>query len=392
MLQGHDIVCFSNDWRQARVDRHHIMEILARHNRILWINSIGLRRPMASRSDLGKAFRKLAWFLRGMERVRENIWVVSPLALPFHGHRTADRINRALLVLQLRLHMRRLGFRRPILWTFLPNVAGVVGRLGEKLSLYSLTDDFPEFTGVDREGIARQERELMERCDLTVASAQRLAEKKRLPGKNIPVVPHGVQFSHFARALSMGRKDWPADIRDVPHPIVGFFGEISDWIDTAAMAGIARARPDWSLVLLGRLAPEAGEMDGLLGLPNVHWLGQKDFQTLPAYCAAFDAALIPMKVNELTLSVNPLKLREYLAAGVPVVSAPLPEVKQYSDAIRLASTVEEYVREIGSLLKLDRRALSPRLSARVAGEGWEARVEELSGLIEGRLAVKVRVG
>lgn len=392
MLQGHDIVCFSNDWRQARVDRHHIMEILARRNRILWINSIGLRRPMASAADLGKAFSKLAWFLRGMERVHENIWVVSPLALPFHGHRTADRINRALLVPQLRLHMRRLGFRRPILWTFLPNVAGVVGRLGEKLSLYSLTDDFPEFTGVDREGIARQERELMERCDLTVASARRLAEKKRLPGKNIPVVPHGVQFSHFARALSMGRKDWPADIREVPHPIVGFFGEISDWIDTAAMAGIARARPDWSLVLLGRLAPEAGDLGGLLGLPNVHWLGQKEFQTLPAYCAAFDAALIPMKVNELTLSVNPLKLREYLAAGVPVISAPLPEVRQYSDAVRLASNVEEYVRETGSLLKLDRQALAPRLSARVAGEGWEARVEELSGLIEDELAAKGRAG
>ncbi len=388
MLQGHDIVCFSNDWRQARVDRHHIMEILARHNRILWINSIGLRRPTASAADLGKVRDKLAWFLRGMERVRENIWVVSPLALPFHGHRAADGINRALLVLQLRFFMNKLGFRRPILWTFLPNVAAVAGRLGEKLSLYSLTDDFPEFTGVDREGIARQERELMERCDLTVASAQRLAEKKAQPGREIPVIPHGVQYEHFRKALGMGRESWPRDIKGVPHPIVGFFGEISDWIDTGLMAEIAKARPDWSIVFLGRKAPEAGDLNGLLALPNVRWLGEKRFEELPAYCAAFDVALIPMKVNELTLSVNPLKLREYLAAGVPVVSAPLPEVRYYGDAVRFASTAGEYVREIGSLLKLDRGSLATRLSAQVAGESWEARVEDFSRLIKERLAAK----
>jgi glycosyltransferase involved in cell wall biosynthesis len=388
MLQGHDIVCFANDWRQARVDRHHIMEILARHNRILWINSIGLRRPTASAADLGKVRNKLAWFLRGVERVRENIWVISPLALPFHGHRTADGINRALLVLQLRFFMNKLGFRRSILWTFLPNVAGVVGKLGEKLSVYSLTDDFPEFTGVDREGIVRQERELIRRCDLTVASARRLAEKKALPGRPIPVVPHGVQYRHFRKALGMGPNDWPEDIRGVSRPVVGFFGEISDWIDNGLMAGIAKARPDWSLVLLGRKAPEADDLGGLLTLPNVRWLGEKPFEELPAYCAAFDVALIPMKVNELTLSVNPLKLREYLAAGVPVVSAPLPEVRAYGDAVRFASTAGEYVREIGSLLKLDRGSLAPRLSARVAGESWEARVEEFSVLIEGKLSVK----
>lgn len=144
----------------------------------------------------------------------------------------------------------------------------------------------------------------------------------------------------------------------------------------------ARMRPEWSFALLGRIAVEVGNIRFLTDLPNLHHLGQKKFSELPAYCAAFDVALIPMKMNELTLNVNPLKLREYLAAGVPVVSSPLPEVLRYKDVVKFATTADELIKATEEWLKQDRKELAPILSQRVANESWDAKVEEISSIID----------
>lgn len=156
------------------------------------------------------------------------------------------------------------------------------------------------------------------------------------------------------------------------------------------LAEAARMKPEWSFVLLGRIAVEVGNIRFLTDLPNIHWLGQKRFGELPAYCAVFDVALIPMKVNELTLNVNPLKLKEYLAAGVPVVSAPLPEVLAYQDVVKFATTADELIKAAEEWLKKDRKELAPILSQRVANESWDAKVEEISKLIENVLNAKRR--
>ena len=156
------------------------------------------------------------------------------------------------------------------------------------------------------------------------------------------------------------------------------------------LAEAAQKRPDWSFVLLGRIAVEVGDISFLTDLPNVHWLGQKKFSELPAYCAAFDVALIPRKMNELTLSVNPLKLREYLAAGVPDVSAPLPEVLPYRDVVKFATTPEELIQSVEELLSEDRKKLAPRLSDRVSNESWDGKVEEISEIIEKALLKKTQ--
>ncbi|MCU0606101.1 MAG: glycosyltransferase [Candidatus Edwardsbacteria bacterium] len=389
MLSGLDIVCFATDWDQDPLSKHHIMRRLAGPNRVLWVDSIGLRRPALRAGDAARAARKLRAFWGS--RLREalpGLHVLSPLALPYHGNPAADAVNRMLLSRQVRAALRGLGMRRPVLWTFLPSAEPLAGSLGERLVVYHITDDFTRFAGHPAENIERMERRLVARADLVIASARRLAQTKAYGGKTVHVVGHGVEHAHFARALAMGRGQLPPDIAALPRPLIGFHGEINDWIDTGLLAGLARARPQWTLALVGRIAAEAGGVDRLLGLPNVRWLGQKPFAELPGYCAAFDVALIPMKLNELTRSVNPLKLREYLAAGVPVVSAPLPEVGPYGDVVRFAATAQDYITAIEELLQQDRAAIAPTLSARVAGESWDARTAEIGRLVEAALARK----
>lgn len=364
------------------------MSRLAKSNRILWINSIGMRTPTVHGKDIVKIGVKLRSFFRGIQRIQDNLYIMTPLAIPFHGSELSTKINRTLLLAQVSYYRKKLGFENPILWSFLPNVESLFGSFSEKLSLYYITDDFTQFSGHPAKAIEKMESCLIDKCDIVIASAKRLAEKKSLNGKEIKIISHGVDHKHFAQGLSLSDADWPADVKGIKHPIIGFYGEINAWLDLNMLAEAARMRSEWSFVLLGRIAVEVGNIRFLTELPNVHHLGQKRFKELPAYCAAFDVALIPMKLNELTLNVNPLKLREYLAAGVAVVSAPLPEVLPYKDVVKFATTADELIAAADEWLKKNRKEFAPILSQRVANESWDSKVEEISRIIEEELSRK----
>lgn len=388
MLEGHDIICFSNDWHQDPLSKHHIMSRLAKKNRVLWINSIGMRKPTLTAKDISKGYTKLkSFFSNRLEKINDNLYVMSPLVLPFHGNRAANFINRHILIWQARHYQHKLGIEKPILWTFLPNAVDVFGHMGEKLSLYYITDDFSKFTGHPSKTIARMEKDLLVKADVLIASSRHLADIKR-QGKKIQFVSHGVNCQRFNQALNFEPNDYPADIKEISKPIIGFFGELNDWLNLKMLKQAAVLRPNWSFVLVGRVAVEVGDISYLSNLKNVHLLGQKKHDELPAYCAAFDVGLIPMKLNDLTVCVNPLKLREYLAAGLPVVSARLPEVEPYRDVVEFADDAEELVAAVERQLAKDRTVLKHQLSQRVAGETWDAKVEEISEIIQKALNEK----
>ena len=197
----------------------------------------------------------------------------------------------------------------------------------------------------------------------------------------------------FATTLAIPRDRTPTDIRDIPGPVLGFYGELNDWIDVRMIAEAARKRPAWSFVLIGRVAGELGTIDYLKQIPNVHLLGRKEYRDLPAYCAAFDAALIPMKINDLTICVNPLKLREYLAAGIPVIAAPLPEIKPYADLVKFAVTADELIAAFEAIAAApgDKKLMAEALSRRVMLESWDSKVEEISAVIQSALDSAERI-
>jgi len=182
-----------------------------------------------------------------------------------------------------------------------------------------------------------------------------------------------VDYDHFRRSAE---PDTPVaeELRSLPHPVLGFHGWVADWVDLKLIAGVARLRPEWSIVLVGRAD---GDLSPVRGLANVHVLGLRPYERLPEYLHGFDVALLPFAVNELTLASNPLKLREYLAAGLPVVAAPLPEVKRMGAMVALASTPDEYVREIESYLARGVRGPSLERARAMAGESWEAKATQI---------------
>ena len=191
--------------------------------------------------------------------------------------------------------------------------------------------------------------------------------------------PHGVDHAQFARALDPDLA-LPADVASLPRPIIGFYGTIQDWVDLDLIAGVAKRRPAWTFVLLGQIMVD---VEKLRALPNVHLLGRKPHEQLPAYCKAFDVGLIPYVISERMTYVNPIKLREYLSAGVPVVSTAVPEVVRHKDLCAIASTPDEVEAAIAKALDEKDKPRARRLrSDAMRNETWAARVANVARIVD----------
>lgn len=371
-LRGRDLVVFSNDWDGDPLSKTHIMRILARDNRVLWVNSIGNRAPKANAHDVKRIWSKLSRFTEGIQEVEPNLFVLAPLAIPLYGSKGVRAANRVLLRNQVMRAIKQLKFQRYISWSFLPASAPVSGTLGEEFLVYHCVDEFSAFADTNGRHIAELEHQLLQKADLVITSAERLRANKVKVNPRTVLVQHGVDHRHFVKACDPSTQV-PADLAALPGPRIGFFGLVAEWVDQEAIAAVARANPSGSVVLIGKTMPDVD--DSLLrSIPNVHFLGRKKYEELPGYCRGFDVALLPFKSNELTLNANPLKVREYLAAGLPVVATDLPEVTRLG-LCRIARTPEDYVREVAAALE-DGGPKKER-SDRVFTESWDARVEEI---------------
>jgi glycosyltransferase involved in cell wall biosynthesis len=375
-LRGRDMLCFSHDWSGDPLSKTHLMRLLARHNRILWVNSIGYRSPTVSKADVSRALRKVVAAAVPVRRVERNIYVLHPLAIPAYGLSWARSLNAALLRWQVRRAMQALGFKQPINWVFNPAAALIAGQLGEELLIYYCVDEYAAFKGVNGSSLVQLERQLLAKADLVIVSANRLLQSKRKANERTVLVRHGVDYRHFAQALAPGTQV-PESISRLPHPVIGYFGLIAeDWVDIDLLLRVARHYASGSLVLLGKVAMDVA---ALRALPNVHLLGRQPYDSLPAFCKGFDVALVPFPISEVTLSANPLKAREYLAAGLPVVSTPIPEV-EVLDECRIGASAEEFIRQIDAALA--EPGPSPRRSATMRAESWDERLRHIAAHIE----------
>ena len=370
-MKGQNIICFAKDWSEDPTSNNQVMLVLAQENKVLWLNSIAMRRPtFTSGRDLGKVWHKLKSFFRGAEQPAPNLWVVTPIVLPFPHNKLAIAINRYILRATISYYRRELGLGGFQLWTFLPNAVEYIGNLGESLVVYYCTDEWSGFTYLDGQKMAAMERQLMQRADICFTTAHSLLESKKAINPNTFLASHGVDHAHFVKALAPATTI-PAEIATLPHPIIGFFGLIHEWMDLDLLAKMARMHADWSIVLIGK---SVVDVSALKSFPNIHLLGRRSYEALPGYCRGFDVAIIPFEVNELTRNVNPIKLREYLSAGLPVVSTNLPEVEFYGDHVYVARGHDEFVSKVEQAIREDSVEARQRRSDSMRGETWEARV------------------
>ena len=371
---GCNIVCFAKDWDGHPTSNTHVMRLLARRNRVLWLESVAMRvpRPGSSR-DLRRIMRRVAAAARGPRRVEADLWVASPLVLPLPHSPWASALNRRLLRWTVGRLCRRLGMERFQVWTFLPTAGDHARALGGRPLVYYCVDDWAHSPNHDGARVAEAEARLCQAADVVFATSQLLVAEKRRWNRRTHHAPHGVDHAHFARALDPALPI-AAEVAQLRRPVLSVVG-LLDWrIDTTLLAALADRRPDWSLALVG---PALTDLGALAARPNVHLLGRVPYARLPAVLKGCAVGLVPFVVDDYTRHIEPVKLREYLSAGLPVVATALPEVAAIDASCRTVRGVDDLVAAVEAALRDCGPEARTRRSMAMASQTWEARVEAL---------------
>lgn len=378
MIRDRNIVCVASSWFESPTSKHHVMRTLSECNNVLWVNFHASRRPTLSSRDAGLVFRRLRQAWSGARRVSPTMEVLSPLLIPLPESRVARKVNARVLARQIKGALRRLPKQPTQLWLFAPDVPELIALLPTERVVYYCVDDFAAFKGYNTRLIEELESRTIDASDVVIATSKVLYEACAARHPNTHFVPHGVDFDHFAKATRMSRDDVPADVRRLRRPVLGYFGLLGDYVDMELIGRAARRKPEWSFVFIGEVRRDVSM---LRGMENVHLLGRRTYESLPAYCRGFDVGLIPFRMNRLTRAVNPIKLPEYLAAGLPVVSAPMHAVERFAPQVRTARTTDEFVEACASALQSGGEEAHRTCQDLVRSESWRARVETLSQIV-----------
>lgn len=386
MLERQSILCISSvDWDFMWQSHQEIMASLAEHgNVILFIDNTGIRSPRLR--DLPRFRQRLRnWWrgTKGFRQERENLFVYSPLILPFPYGRLSRRINRGMLSRALQRWMRASGLERPIVWTFLPTplVVDLADDLAPKLVVYYCVADFEQLA--DRSAKAsKSERQLLARADVVFVQGETLLDRCT-PHPNVHVIPLGVNLGLFRPDTS------PApELRSLKRPIVGYVGGVHRHVDLDLVEEVA-ARTKGSVVLVG---PVQTDVTRLRRLDNVIFIGPQPHGRVAEFIRGFDVGLIPYVISEYTRTVYPSKLGEYLAMGVPVVATDLPEIQhfnaRYGDVITIAKDTAGFVSAIEAAVDEHSPAAVARRIEVARANSWETRIAEMSAAIEKTLEAR----
>jgi glycosyltransferase involved in cell wall biosynthesis len=383
------IVCVSRqDWDTALpTNRQQIMLRAARRgHRVLFVESGGHLGRHLWRLAKGPNRRSLASRLFRGERAAEGVTVEKAITLAPWGQKyeLANRINSRLTQLRLRRAARGLDPRR-VLWLYDPTAFELVGRTGEVLAVYDVVDDYAEQVGPDarrKRFVAEADREAARRSQLVFATTNGLYDRQSGLNADTHLVRNGADFAHFSH-----RNGRAPELARVEAPVLGFAGNLTpEKVDFDLLEAVARARPEWSIVLVGPVADGArDQVARLTSLPNVHGVGLRPYEGLPSFVSGFSVGLIPYRANAYTRNCSPLKVFEYLAAGKPVVASGVSEVSGMEPDVVLAEGVEEFVAAVDRALDEDSPKAVARRQALAERNTWDARAERLLELIGERL-------
>jgi glycosyltransferase involved in cell wall biosynthesis len=353
-----------------------IAEHLLPHNRILWVGSVSMRRPRVRVYDAHRIVRRLQQIIvprRQATSGRRPEHELNPFIVPFYDIEAVKVFNDAVLRGALRSRLRRLGFREVIVLTATPMVVDVVDSLNVSSSHYLCLDEYSCYDGAYK-SIGLLEERMVKNSDTFFALSEPLMQKGRARAAENHFLPMGVDVEKFAPS----NDSLPPAVAKLKKPIVGFFGQIGSYVDTKLIARCARQYPYVSFVLIGRAHVDIGT---LMREPNVVFLGEIPYEEIPHYARAFDIGINPRVLNRLSISMNPLKILEYMSLGMPVVSTALPAVERFKDHVNIARSEDHFVSLVGEALRdrnpelrLARRAVAERFS-------WKSITENLSGIV-----------
>ncbi|MDB5349035.1 MAG: hypothetical protein JWN86_282 [Planctomycetota bacterium] len=362
---------------------------MAKHVPSLFVNSIGMRIPVPGRTEIAwrRYVRKLKSLSKGLRRDRETgLWVYTPFFVPKYSARWVE-VNGALLAAQVRVLRRHLGMERPSAFVSMPTMAPAVERLPWLRVVFERCDDFAALPEADAPMVAGLEKRLLTLCDYAAYVSPELMERDRHWAASPQLIGHGVDFEALSSSRPLGRPSvsFPKGIADLPRPVVGFFGAMDDYrMDVDLMVKIARTIAPGTLLLIG---PEQMDLSRVKAEPNVRLVGQLSPDRIGPHAALFDVGIIPFLRNEFNLQCSPVKLKEYLAIGFPVVATALPAYRPYAGLIHSVETHDQFLTALRQALNEDDPDRSLRRREAVAGDDWDQVAARMAEMLAVEFAV-----
>jgi glycosyltransferase involved in cell wall biosynthesis len=380
------IVYFGNEWfAENRTSSHHMARRLAESANLLYVDSPGMRAPTTSGRDLKRIWNKLTQAMRLPTHTPQGLWHCTVPQLPWRSMPGVDKLNRWFGAWAVRRAMRHAAIDDAILWFVVPHPSFMLDAVPHQRAIYYCIDDYAAHPGVDAGRIRACDAQLTKECDHVFVAPPALVDAKKAVNPNTSFSPHGVDVALFAQAQAAATVvPAAAAALQGKGPVIGYFGLIAAWTDVALIEWLAQQRPQWNFLLIGHASVDVGS---LARLPNVTLVGPQPYETLPGWAKAFDVAIIPYLQNQQVRNANPLKLREYLATGKPIVSVPTPEVDRFAAVLHVADGRDAFLSAIEVALNENTTELCAARMAAVHEMSWEHRAQTAL-----KIALEARIG
>jgi glycosyltransferase involved in cell wall biosynthesis len=341
------LIVFGEDWGAHPSSTQHIVKVLGKTRPVIWLNSIGLRKPKLTLHDLLRLFNKAKSFIvnkpksikegnMAKEDINSNFIVISPLVIPCANSWFSLKLSKIILKWQLKSACKKLAIEDPIIWTSLPTSVDYLELFGKAPCVYYCGDDFNSLDGVDHQFVTQKEREVVEKSSYIFTASEKMLDK--FPSEKTVNIPHGVNFSLFSEQVVQTPNDLPKG-----KPIAGFYGSISAWLDQDLLVQTIEALPHWNFVFIGKVDCKVEKLEQF---SNVYFLGTRPHNDLPKYIQNWNVAMLPFVNNKQIQMCNPLKLREYLASGTPIVTTDFNALEGYRKHLQVANKTNPFYQAI----------------------------------------------
>jgi len=378
-----DLIVFGEDWGGQPSSTQQLIKHLARNRKVVWINSIGLRQPQFCKQDIKRLWQKISAAMASVMSNKQqqtvndnhnhydnNFVVINPTTMPAPRAAITRYLAAQLLAYQIRQVLNTSRLHQPVLWISLPTAVDIVGKLGESAVVYYCCDDFNSLEGVDHHTVSQREQQLANCADLILATSDLLHAK--FSNKPVVTVEHGVDFKLFSQP-SQRASDLPTN----NNPTAGYYGSIASWLDLELLQQTIAQLPNWNFVFIGKITVDVSV---LRQYSNVYFIDNKPHHLLPSYSQHWTASLLPFKINDQILACNPFKLREYLAAGRPIISTNFPALLSYQPLIDVVNNSQQMVAALQRARCHDQ--IDPRKRQAVINHTWQDRANQVAKLVD----------
>jgi len=385
MLKGKNIIMFScGDWETPYpTSPQHLSKNFAEENRVLFVETFGSRQVALEPEHIRRIGLRLANWFKGIKKQNiknGQLFIYSPI-IPISNFGPFLFINRYIFVNMVKKLIKKLEMKNPILYFYIPPPANIKGTLGEKAIVYHCIDEWSTYPAGKNNTFMHFERELTKNADLVLVTNGLLFKRKKNHARRIHKIYHGVDYNHFTKEFNENTP-LPADIKNIPRPIIAIIGTFASWMDLDSIKLIAQRHREWSIVSIGLIDSNVN-IEDLYKMKNIYFLGPKNYSELPDYYRAIDVFIVPFLAIEHIKYCAPTRLYEHLASGKPIITTDFPAAHEVETGlINIASDKKDFIKKIEEALNEKDLSLSERRKEVAKRNTWGLKAEEILAKIE----------